>query len=255
MKRALGLSVAVIVATTVAGCDGRVKIVRNDDVATVRSERGPLKHVARLDCPAQQGRLKRTSAAADGSACAYADDRGNEVDLKLVALGARDPASVLEQERTGLSALLPANEEPEAVDVQELEVETMGESARIRLPGVSVDADDHTATIRVGDTLVIDADEGSDVVRIKSDDERFDVRERDGAHEITAESGENGEVRASYILAAEDEIELGPWRLAGYEARAPRGGPMVLAVVRAKDRRNAKTFDAMKALVERNVGG
>jgi hypothetical protein len=44
------------------------------------------------------------------------------------------------------------------------------------------------------------------------------------------------------------------WRLVGYEARGPQGGPIVVATVRAKDRNNDGVFDDAKDLVSLNVG-
>ena len=44
------------------------------------------------------------------------------------------------------------------------------------------------------------------------------------------------------------------WRLAGFEARGPEGGPVVVAIVRSKDRREDEVFDAAKSLVRLNAG-
>jgi hypothetical protein len=44
------------------------------------------------------------------------------------------------------------------------------------------------------------------------------------------------------------------WRLVGYEARGPAGGPIVIATVRAKDRDSDGVFDSAKDLVTLNVG-
>jgi hypothetical protein len=62
-------------------------------------------------------------------------------------------------------------------------------------------------------------------------------------------------VRATLILAS-DKATSG-YRVVGYEARGPKGGPLAVAVVKAKGRDGSDhdIFEDMKTLVRRNVGG
>ena len=59
-------------------------------------------------------------------------------------------------------------------------------------------------------------------------------------------------VRESYLLARDNAPASG-WHAVGYEARGPRGGPLVIGVVRQRE--DGDAFDDAKELVERNAGG
>ena len=63
-----------------------------------------------------------------------------------------------------------------------------------------------------------------------------------------------GDVRSTYILASDKGAN--GYHVVGYEARGPKAGPIVVAVVKARrdDRNQHDLFDDMKDLVERNVG-
>jgi hypothetical protein len=115
-----------------------------------------------------------------------------------------------------------------------------------------VDATDDGAHVRVGG-MRIDAKDKSGDVQIRSEDDSVSVRARDEAAEIRTHDKGKG-VRLTYILVDETPSPLG-WRLVGYEARGPASGPLVVAVVRSKDRHEQSVFDAAKKLVTRNVGG
>ena len=62
-------------------------------------------------------------------------------------------------------------------------------------------------------------------------------------------------VRATLILAS-DKATSG-YRVVGYEARGPKGGPLAVATVKAKGRNGSDhdIFEDMKTLVRHNVGG
>lgn len=131
-----------------------------------------------------------------------------------------------------------------------MSVDADGDKARVRMPGMTVDADGDRATVRIGG-ITIDADEGSSNVDIQSEDESVFVRAQDDAAQIrTRAPGEA--TRMTFLLTDNRPSDAG-WRLVGYEARGPRGGPMVVATVRAKDN-NDRVFDDAKNLVTLNVG-
>jgi hypothetical protein len=44
------------------------------------------------------------------------------------------------------------------------------------------------------------------------------------------------------------------WRLVGYEARGPVGGPLVIATVRSRDRNRERAFEDARDLVALNAG-
>jgi hypothetical protein len=58
----------------------------------------------RLDCPEQAGDLKRTSISPDGKSCEYQIADGAHVSLKLVALDAKGPDTLLTRLETDLRA-------------------------------------------------------------------------------------------------------------------------------------------------------
>ncbi len=132
-----------------------------------------------------------------------------------------------------------------------LQVDARGEDARVRMPGLSVNAQGDRADVRIGG-FTIRADDSDGQVAIQTADESVSVQAHDDAAEIrTRAPGEA--VRTTYILT-DNRASSDGWRLVGYEARGPAGGPVVIATVRSKDKNNDRVFDAAKALVGLNVG-
>jgi hypothetical protein len=138
------------------------------------------------------------------------------------------------------------------VDSSGVKVDADDDKAEVHLPGLHVDADEDGAQVRIGG-LRVDARDKSGNVKINSSDGDVDIRARDDAAEIRTRDKGQG-VRLTYILVDDTPSPQG-WRLVGYEARGPAGGPIVAAVVRSKERHEDKVFDAAKTLVKRNVGG
>jgi hypothetical protein len=267
-------------AAALAACSPQAS-VKTDKHERVTLKREPLRVIERLDCPERQGKLTRVSIAPDGTSCGYANGQA-EVTLRLVALKGDDAEAALAPIETDLKALMPQLKAPEPA------AKGSGkETARIRMPGVSIDARDEHADIRIGG-MTINANDGSAEVRITKN-----VTERDGDRTRTVEESKDGGresrtvrvsssddkdgdveiraddhgavvrhrqkagdgVRATLVLAS-DKAPTG-YRLAGYEARGPKGGPLAVAVVKAKDRNaeDGDLFKDMKALVRHNVGG
>ena len=130
-------------------------------------------------------------------------------------------------------------------------IDAEGDRARVRLPGMSVDADGDKASVRIGG-FSINADDSSETVDISSSDESVSIQAHDDAAEIrTRAPGEA--TRRTYMLTDRTPADEG-WRLVGFEARGPVGGPIVIATVRAKDRDSDGVFDSAKDLVALNVG-
>lgn len=132
-----------------------------------------------------------------------------------------------------------------------LAVDAEGDRARVRLPGMSVDTDGDKAHVRIGG-FSISADDSTETVDISSSDESVSIRAHDDAAEIrTRAPGEA--TRRTYMLTDSRPADEG-WRLVGFEARGPVGGPIVIATVRARDRDSDRVFDSAKDLVTLNVG-
>ena len=141
-----------------------------------------------------------------------------------------------------------------------MQIDAQGDRAQVSLPGIHVDADGDKANVRIGGFTIRanDADKANAQVRIHGDlddgsgKESVSVRANDGAAEVrTRAPGEA--VRQTFLLTDNRPSDAG-WRLVGYEARGPRGGPIVVATVRAKTQDRHGVFDDAKDLVTLNVG-
>lgn len=270
------LILPICLAALVAACDSEpsIRISRDSDQSTESS--GALRVVDSLQCPQTHGVLTRRGApAADGLSCEYTGPRGSQVTLRLVTLDSEGLAA-LDALETEVQALLPSAVErvggavavsaidagsqasasagggdSVAVQVPGVTIEAEGDNATVRIPGISIDTDGGQSRVRVGG-FSIRSDEAGDQVNISSDNEAVRIRAREEAVEIRTRDSSHG-VRATYILVDERGSDLG-WRLVGYEARGPEGGPLIVAVVRSKDRHEDEVFDGAKSLVRLNVG-
>lgn len=231
---------------------------------------GPMHVVTQLQCPDHQGSLTRVRVAADGLSCDYAGPRGSEVVLKLVKPANGDSNAVLDDLDSQMNALMPEVqgkvEQGEAqlraedsaasgasagsrdradIDLPGFHIHTHGDHAEVRLPGISVDADDD----KHGD--VGGSSHGAAHVSVAGG--LVDVRAHNDAAIIHVRSRGAG-VRAGYRLADKTPSPEG-WRLVGYDAHGPAGGPLVVAVVKSKDSEEDPLFHDAQRLVRANVGG
>lgn len=199
---------------------------------------------AEMEAERYEALADKARATADGDAAEAraAQARADALEARLKAPPGKGPSRTGDGERVNVR--LPG-----------LRVKSEGDKADVRLPGISVKADGDTADVRVGPiTIKADDRNGSSNVNIDADDTEMSVRSQDDAAEIRARRKGAG-VRASFILA-DDDAAPGGWRMVGYEARGPETGPLVIAVVRSKERHDEDdVFDDAKALVRRNAGG
>jgi len=262
-------------ATALAACDE--PNVRISSTSTDAGARGVLKVVEALQCPETQGVLTRKgSAQAGGKTCTYAGPKGAEVSLHLVDLNgdpssqvlrsferqlARDLPQVLADIRARQAQEAASDAQAQAADAERAVAEadkaaaeseaSAGETARVRLPGVMIDAHGDKARVRIGG-LSINADDTGGTVNVRSDDESVAINATDSGAEIRTR-GAGDAIRSTWVLTDNDASNPG-WRMVGYEARGPADGPIVVATVRAKEREQDAVFDAAKALVTLNVG-
>jgi hypothetical protein len=273
-----------------AACDG--DSVRISTTKTDSSSKGVLKVVDALQCPETLGVLTRKgSAHSGGTTCLYSGPRGAEVALQLISLADRTPDAVLQRIEADLTADMPhttavlreagkaaeaeiATETAKAEAAQAgteaaeppvdagakdqatvrapgMAIDAQGDRARVRLPGMSIDAQGDKASVRIGG-FSISADDSNQSVDVRSSDESVSVQAHDDAAEIRTRAPGDA-TRRTYILTDRRPADQG-WRLVGYEARGPVGGPIVIATVRAKDRDSDGVFDSAKDLVTLNVG-
>lgn len=233
--------------------------------------REPLRVIDRLDCPEKQGALRRVSVAQDGQSCAY-ESATASVDLRLVRLNGGDAEAALSPIEAELKGVMPA---PPPAPKTPHDAKGDKNNASIHLPGVSIDAHGDAADIRIGHLTInsdggaaevkvnknvsAKGDDGKGTVNITADDDHGEgdvaIRANENGAEIRAKKPGRGDVRSTLIIA-NDKAPKG-FRLAGYEARGPKGGPLAVAVVKAKtrDTDDHDLFKDMKALVRHNVGG
>jgi len=259
-------SVCALAALT--GCDDSVRISSTDDAGT--DSNGVLKVVETLQCPRTMGSLTRQGSASEGgTVCNYVGPKGAEVSLHLVPLDGETPDHVLKTFERRLSDDLPravhalsaaavaaeaAAADSASVRAPGVAVDTSGDDASVRLPGIRIDTRGDKARVRIGG-FHIDADDGDGSARLSGSTGQGDnvsINARDDAAEIRAGAGGDA-TRAGWILTDNRAAESG-WRLVGYEARGPVGGPLVVATVRSRDRDRERAFEDAKDLVALNAG-
>lgn len=270
----------VCALAALAACDlgpsVRISSSRSDDGGA----RGVLKVVASLQCPQTLGSLTRKgSASAAGAVCTYAGPRGAEVTLHLVPLDGESAADVLKTFEQRLSGDLPravaqlrapvgadvatdpagsdeagASGDQASVRGPGVVIDARGDDATVHLPGVRIETRGDKASVRIGG-FHIDANDSEGSARISGDGgdgETVNINARNDVAEIRVRAG-GGATRSNWILTDNRPSERG-WRLVGYEARGPVGGPLVVATVRSRDTERGRAFEDAKALVALNVG-
>lgn len=251
-------------------------------ISSTRSEnndaKGVLKVVETLQCPQTMGSLTRKgSASAGGTVCTYVGPKGAEVSLHLVPLDGESPSDVLKAFEQRLSGDLPravealeaeaaaatseqaadhaaASGDRASVRAPGVNIEANGDDATVRLPGMRIETRGDKASVRIGG-FHIDADDSDGSARVSGSSGNGDnvsINAQDDAAEIRA-SAAGGGTRASWILTDSRASESG-WRVVGYEARGPVGGPLVVATVRSRDRNRERAFEDAKDLVALNAG-
>jgi hypothetical protein len=229
----------------------------------------PMRAVSQLQCPDHEGSLTRVRVGSDGLSCDYAGLRGSEVVLKLVKPANGDSKAVLDDLDSQMNALMPevkgkvmqgaaqlqaedsapsgssaGSRDRVDINLPGFHIHTRGDHAEVRLPGVSVDADDDKHG---------DGGSSHGAARVAVAGGLVDVRAHDDAAIIHLR-GRGPDVRAGYRLADKTPSPEG-WRLVGYDAHGPAGGPLVVAIVRSKDPEQDPLFHDAQRLVRTNVGG
>jgi hypothetical protein len=116
----------------------------------------PVTIADKLNCPDEEGELKRTSAASDGRSCAYSSDRG-VVQLSLMDAPNGDAGQALAPVKAGIDAMLPHQasaatvqvsseningHDVSKVDMPFIHVSDDGKRSHVRVFGINIDADD-----------------------------------------------------------------------------------------------------------------
>ena len=135
-----------------------------------------LRAVSALDCPDSQGDLNRRAQASDGKSCDYADDEGNQVSLRLIALNGQDPGAALAPLEAGLKSELPAppggaaastdgGKDRVDIDLPGIHIHAKGDNdAKVDLGGVRINAPEQ-GVHGAGDSVTINSQGASPATR------------------------------------------------------------------------------------------
>ena len=233
----------------------------------------PVSVGVRLDCPQSEGELTRVDIASDGRSCRYTGPEGREARLMFLDLGGKSARDALGGTEAELKALLPAAVAPPtppasptppappaapgaAASDDDDKDDGSHDHTRIDLPGIHIEADGNKgAKIRAfGQT--IDAHDKNAVIHGGWNGKEAVINAHDGGAEIRAGWFGEKSVDTNYILASDQAGPTGV-HAAGYVAKGPATGPLVVGVETSKidgDSHNRdEQFRDLKRLVNRNV--
>lgn len=197
--------------------------------ADVRIDGAPLRVPAKLDCPAETGDLARTAQSPDGQSCDYAGPRGEIVRLRLAPLNGQTPSQALAPTRAQLHALVPVYRDKIPLDYGD----GPGNRADVDVPFVHVHSDGERSDVRLFGIFHIvghDHDHDGDAEA----GHRKHAAVHAGLHGAEVIADEVGRTNASlvYVLAGAHRHRSG-YRAAGYIAKGPVTGPLVVAEFRS----------------------
>lgn len=198
------------------------------------------------------------AAVAELKASADAEKARAEADIARAAAdtaGAEADRAAADADRAAANAdRAAANADRASVRAPGVAIDANDEDATVRLPGMRIETKGDQASVRIGGFHINANDsDGSATVRASSaSGDTVSVNAQNDAAEIrTSAAGEA--TRTSWILSDSRDTETG-WRMVGFEARGPVGGPLVVATVRSRDANRGRAFEDAKDLVTLNVG-
>jgi hypothetical protein len=194
--------------------------------------------------------LTRKSTAADGKSCDYTSPDGASVTLQLVALNGADINTALAPLETKLRAEAPSSGK------------TLPDEGRvdIDLPGIHIHAsgkdNEHGGgQVRIGRDVTING--GGATNTTVADEDRptggVNIEAHDNGAEIRVDESRGG-VRRVFFLASDTPGPNG-YKVAGYEARGPKVGPLVVASMLTKSDDHDELRHDAERLIRLNVGG
>ncbi|CAN5156103.1 hypothetical protein BH09PSE2_BH09PSE2_08060 [soil metagenome] len=219
----------------------------------------PVSVGARLACPEHEGSLNRVEVAADGRSCRYTDAEGREAHLSLLDLNGRDAQTALAEPENELKALVPAavpgSEVATAADLANATDE--GEHVKIDLPGIHIDTQGRDGAHIRAFGQDIDAKGKGAVIHGGWNGKTAVINAHDNGVEIKGGFFGKASIDANYLLASETAGPQGH-HAAGYVARGPVAGPLVLGVETSKssddeDHHGNDRYRDLRRLVDRNV--
>lgn len=137
------------------------------------------------------------------------------------------------------------------VQMPGVQIDTRGDDADVKLPGINIESRGDRSSVRIGG-INIQSNDGSGSVNINSGDDRVSIQSHADSTEVRTSTGGES-TRITWVLT-DPEASASGWRLVGYEARGPKGGPLVVATVRSRDSERGRVFADARDLVALNVG-
>ena len=204
-----------------------------------------------LDCPTTEGGLTRVSAAADGKSCVYKRGDNEDVTLSLLSLNGQPLRAALAPMETDLNGLVHVSTDNSAVSIQ-ANNGPGGDKAKIDMPGFHVDADGDKAKISILG-MKIDADGKNAVVHTGAGGGEATIHAGPGGAEIRAGKVGANSANLVYVLAG-DHVGPSGYRAAGYIARGPVAGPLVVGEFKSKtEQKGAHQDSDLSHLIDLNV--
>jgi hypothetical protein len=219
-----------------------------------------LRTVSALDCPDSQGDLKLQTKSADS--CAYASGDGDQVTLKLVSVTGGDVKAALSPFEAQVKSALPQmGAEPKGADADRDGKAEGGEKDNVDLdlPGIHIHShgDGHANIDTMGVHVTANGDgdkgDGDAHVVVGGGHAGVTVDAHDGGAQIRVTDPGSG-IRQIYLLESDNPGPKG-FHAAGYDARGPSDGPLVVATILAKEKGDDDLRHNVRALLKLNVGG
>ena len=213
----------------------------------------PLKALAALNCPESEGDLTRTAQAGDGKSCDYSGPGDETVHLSLVALDGRAPIDVVAPMKSELDGLVHVEAGGGPISVEATKGGEDGDHAKVDMPFLHVDANGDKAKVKLFG-FNIDADGDRATVHGGPGMKHTVVHAGPGGAQVIAENVGKTNASLVYILAGDKAGPAG-YRAAGYVARGPVAGPLVIGEFKSRAERHDDSHDDVSRLVDLNVKG
>jgi hypothetical protein len=235
-----------------------------------------LKAVSSLTCPQTVGDLSLKTRAADGARCDYAGKGGTEVALTLVPVAgagvdaALAPAEAALRTRLAVASQTAGGGSAATWSSGKGASDTNGagkaaDKVDIDLPGVHIHAKSDAAAAgaqaSVNGKDVTVRTSGAGASAAAGDSTLHDVAINAGGVSINAQD-KGAEIRISapgsgvrrMFMLANDKAGPDGFKVGGYQARGPDGGPIVVASFLAKSKTGSGLENSLKSLLAANSG-
>ncbi|MGC1304944.1 MAG: hypothetical protein WA840_21445 [Caulobacteraceae bacterium] len=212
----------------------------------------------RLECPLEVDGLTRTAQTSDGRSCQYQGPEDERIDLTLMALNGHAPNDAL----TGLQQDLRKEsglEESGGATANQVGAKDRDDQgsdhARIDLPGLHLDADNGKASVRLPGISVNANDDGAQINTGWGPYKNLQIEAQNGHAEIRGGDVSEAGAKLVYLIAS-DQPGPGGYHTVGYEARGPASGPLVVGVFKSRREQHDHhrlTSSGLDALIRLNV--